>query len=204
MLPTVKTYLPTVAHFRRLCSTLLGGCLLLVAVCAAPTVPSAFAQTLYVPNFSGNTVTAYSATTGTALPGFTAPSGLGSPNSTAVLGNTLYVAASNNTISTFNATTGAAVSTGFISPAGLDTPTGLAIRNDTLYVASYYSNTLGAYNLATGAALPGFTSPGNLNNPYDVLYVPAVPEPGNWTLLIVGTIALTLAARRRLPLTPSA
>ena len=163
----MKTYLPTVAHFRRLCSTLLGGCLLLVAVCAAPTVPSAFAQTLYVPNFRGNTVTAYSATTGTALPGFTAPSGLGSPNSTAVLGNTLYVAASNNTISTFNATTGAAVSTGFISPAGLDTPTGLAIRND-------------------------------------VLYVPAVPEPGNWTLLIVGTIALTLAARRRLRLTPSA
>jgi len=85
---------------------------------------------LYATSINDNTLSAYDATTGAALPGFTtqtSANGLSFPWQVAAAGGNLYVANNTgNTITAYNATTGAR-DLSYISPSGLSGPVSIAI-----------------------------------------------------------------------------
>lgn len=81
---------------------------------------------LYVSNFSAGTVTAYSATTGLAIAGFTTISWISEPQGLATSGTDLCASTlGNNAVVEYNAITGGTIA-GYTSPSGLSDPYGIA------------------------------------------------------------------------------
>ena len=155
-------------------------------------------------NQGNDTVGEYDATTGTAIVGWTSPSGLRDPLALAVSGNNLYVVSNffsgPSTVGKYDATTGATIA-GFTSPSGLHEPP-LVVSGNNLYLVT--DNTVGSYDATTGAAInanliTGLNGPDALavsgNKLYVVHYIAPAPEPASASLLGFG--ALLLAARRR-------
>ncbi len=136
----------TTAHSIRL--------LALTGAAALAGLSSARAQNLFVANSSGNTISDYNVSSGTAVAVPFAPAGISGPLGVALSGNTLYVSNSGtNTLNTYNATTGASLSS--ISAPGSDfgvLPSGGNVYIDTL------SGTVSLVNATTGAAVAGFTT----------------------------------------------
>jgi hypothetical protein len=105
---------------------------------------------LYVTDDANSKINAYSASTGSAIAGFSL-TGV-STRYILALGNTLYVTDGfNNRISTYNAATGALITANFIT--GLSTPSGITVSGTNLWVANSGSGVIGEYNVNTGAPI---------------------------------------------------
>lgn len=111
---------------------------------------------LYVSNFNGHNVTAYDASTGSALGFSPISTGIGSASAVAVSfdGSVLYVCSqSTSTITTYNALTGAIIANPFLdSGSGLMSPYGMRLSEDgsTLYVGNTGDNSVLAFDSSTG------------------------------------------------------
>lgn len=123
---------------------------------------AASGNALYVANYTNGTVTAYSASDGSALPGFTDPSINGSePAGIAVSGTDLFVAGyGSRTIYEYNALTGHLINSETLSFA----PYGLAVSGTDLFVSNYNGGTIDKYDTLDLAAIP-YNAPTGLNGP---------------------------------------
>ena len=151
-------------------------------------------DTLFVVNFTGNTVGKYDANTGTAInPSFITR--LNHPVGLTVNGNTLFVTNLNDgtdgsgTVGTYDATTGAVINASFIR--GLAQPTGLAVgrffSRVFLFVANRLNGTIGRYELDTGTEkYPRFIQ--GLEQPTG-LAVDSRTRPGEGPILFVANFA---------------
>ena len=152
-------------HSRSLALATTTAALLALAPGRAAADPAA----IFVSNYGGSNVPAYSAT-GAAATSYTKPAGFSDPEGLAYnpANGMLYVAdGSAAKIRTFNASTGAETSIGFANATGLDNPKSLALDAGVLYAANSNANTVTAYNAATGAVVTsGFTSPTGLSHPF--------------------------------------
>jgi len=153
-------------------------------------------NTLYVENNSGNSVTAYNATSG-GSPTLTISSGLSDPNAMLLSDGTLYVSSytagteRTGTVTAYDATTGGAPT--MTISTGMNGPEGLALQDNTLYVSNNSIDTVTAYDATTGGS-PTFTISG-ISEP-EALAVSSVPEPGSW-MLLAGGLGLLGGARPR-------
>jgi DNA-binding beta-propeller fold protein YncE len=154
---------------------------------------------LYVANYLNSTVGDFSASTGSAIAGFTSPAEITGPSGLAVSNGDLYVenfgsdGDEANGIGEFTAATGAVMDATLIG--GLDGPTGLALLGGDLFVVNEAGNSVGEYDDTSGNPVDGFVSPSGLNEPEGITVAP-VPEPGIWGLLAVAAL-VSVAARRR-------
>jgi 6-phosphogluconolactonase (cycloisomerase 2 family) len=151
-------------------------------------------DTLYVSDFKGGTVTAYSLSGPTPVAKFSIP--LTRPAGLTVQNQTLYVASAGSvpglgTVGTYYAKTGVAMNASFVSK--LNGPTGVAVQGSTLYVATQ-DGVVNSYDInGTNPAqfdrtvVTGLSTPTGLAVSGDTLYV-ADSAKSNVTLFgVVGT-----------------
>ena len=125
------------------------------------------AQIIYVPNKGTNSVGAYNASTGQAVPGFSLSVepisvGFGKVAGVAASGNMLYVIdvpfgpfGNSSEVGEYDATTGAPINRSFITDDS-QMPLQMAVSGTDLYVwNNSYSGTVGVYNATTGAVISG-------------------------------------------------
>jgi DNA-binding beta-propeller fold protein YncE len=152
---------------------------------------------LYVSENTGNAIDKYSpngqgsvfASSGNLLnnPNLNGPWGL------AFSGGNLYVANyTDNSIGEFN-------SSGFgtiFAASGLDRPSGLAFDGlGNLFVANYGNNTIEMFN---SSGVGSVFATGGLNEPIAIAIAESpVPEPANWSLLVMGAAVLYGACYRK-------
>ena len=129
------------------------------------TPNSTHASTLYVTNFTGDTVGEYDGSTGETInPSF--PTGSFSvPQGIALdtFGHLFVVSTASDWIGEYSASTGATINATLVT--GLDGPVEIALDGSGhLYVANFNGNTIGEYNATTGAVINAALITG-LNNP---------------------------------------
>lgn len=159
---------------------------------SAPISLAILGSTLFVANLGSETVAAYNLSSSSA-PLFTiSVSASGEPYGLAVYGNDLFVAiSSNKMVGEYNATTGAVINASFVT--GLNVPEGLAILGNRLLVASNNDGTVGAYGIpavASAGNTPTSTDPDFLAGLTYPNFIAVAPEPGTWTLLVLGGAGL--------------
>ena len=147
---------------------------------------------LYQGNVDSGLVERFNGVTGAAMGSFT--SGPVGPIGDLVFGPThLYVACgSGGGVATYDAITGAFL--GYLLPTG-GSYWGMTIDGGTLYVSSLDTGEIRKYDTATDTFLGDFiaTGPGA----FDLLVVPAVPEPRSAALFLVGLAVLAGMFRRK-------
>lgn len=110
-------------------------------------------NTLFVSSFNMNTVSAYNATTGAPVGGFTTITSLSNPSGLAATDSVLYVSSvSGGTVTAFNTADGSILGS-FSGISGLSGPMGLAVAGSSLFVANQGDGTIGKYDSATGSVI---------------------------------------------------
>lgn len=114
---------------------------------------AAAGTSLFVSSFNMHTVSAYNATTGSAVGGFTTITSVLNPSGLAATESVLYVSSvSGNTVTAFNSADGSLLGS-FSEITGLSGPMGLALSGSSLFVANQGNGTIGKYDSATGSVI---------------------------------------------------